>query len=74
MEILEGIKWGLLLWVIFSQAEWVINKWDRNRREFNPCKKCITFFSILIITLNPFTAATSAFIMWWIEKNNVVQL
>ena len=75
-EITIGIKWAFLLWVIISQGEWLLNKWGK---DFPVCKKCLVFWTTLILTninleINVFSAPIAAYIMYWIEKNETMEL
>jgi hypothetical protein len=75
-EIIIGIKWGILLWVIISQIEYILLK---REIEFPICKKCLVFWVTILITniiepINIFSAPVAAIIMWWIDKNETIEL
>jgi hypothetical protein len=72
-EITIGIKLGLIAWVIISISETLLNKINKTPPTWW-CNKCATWWIILAITFNPFTAATAAFFIWWVEKNNKIEL
>jgi hypothetical protein len=41
-----------------------------NLHEVVSCHKCLSFFSTLFITLNPFQALLVSFVAWLVQKNN----
>ncbi len=41
-----------------------------NLHEVVSCHKCLSFFSTLFITLNPFQALLVSFVAWMVQKNN----
>lgn len=70
-EILEGIKWFALFWAAYSIITEVYN-WLRYYYpilpENNICGKCLSFWSVTAITLNPFIGAISAFLYFTYEN------
>ncbi len=78
MILVEGIKWFMLLWVILSlfqhtaQIVSIRYKWLNKVAEI--CKKCWTFWIVLLLTWNPFVAAIAAFCAMLESNYNRIRL
>lgn len=76
MEIIHLII-GLttLIWAVYTQIETLSIKYNiYDKIEKYMCLKCITFWTVLIITFNPLNAGICSFLAYLIDKNNNTKL
>lgn len=64
----QGIEYGLLMWVITSWISWLYHRFQLYSFIPTLCPKCTSFWLTLAFTLNPFTAALAAFMVYMIDK------
>jgi len=71
-EIAEGLKWFALIWAAISMLKFLLSL---KGITFSLCERCITFWAVLLFTVNPFIAAISSFFYHiWDSKFNTIKL
>jgi hypothetical protein len=75
LDIEMAFGMATVIWVALSWIKLFIT--PRKKIYKYLCSKCISFWGTLILTLNPFTAATAALIAMlieYIEENKTIKL
>jgi len=69
MLIIEALKWMALSWVIVSWISFLFEKFIEPKYFFLLCLKCITFWTTLIFTQDPFIAAIASLIAYLFDSH-----